>query len=339
MPHHTEYEFPSNSILFANGWVAGRTFLIDLQNPRQPRLAGQFTSVDGYSFPHSFARLPNGNVLATFQAQGDRYAPPGGLVELDTQGRGVRSVNAATPEVDLALVWPYSLVVLPDINRALSTNSEMGMPPWGDWDSYNHPSHVQLWSLDSLRHISNISLPEAEHGTYHVDPAEPRILSDGTVYVNTFSCGLYRLDGLEGSSPNAVFVHAFPGGTSLDTMCAVPVVYENYWIQPVPALSGLIVLDVSNSTEPVEVSRLMLDERYRMPHWVAADRTSGRIVVTGDDGSWVLIVDLDTETGALSVDEGFRDEGAEYSGIDFNRMQWPHGTTGPAVVHGALFGR
>ena len=33
MPHHTEYEDPSNDILFANGWVAGRTFMIDLRDP------------------------------------------------------------------------------------------------------------------------------------------------------------------------------------------------------------------------------------------------------------------------------------------------------------------
>ncbi len=66
MPHHTEYEYPSSEILFANGWVAGRTFMIDLRDPLEPRLAGQFTSIEGYSFPHSFARLPNGNVLATF---------------------------------------------------------------------------------------------------------------------------------------------------------------------------------------------------------------------------------------------------------------------------------
>ncbi len=78
MPHHTEYEYPSNDILFANGWVAGRTFLIDLRDPLEPQLVRQFTSVEGYSFPHSFARLPNGHVLATFQARGDRYAPPVG---------------------------------------------------------------------------------------------------------------------------------------------------------------------------------------------------------------------------------------------------------------------
>ena len=121
--------------------------------------------------------------------------------------------------------------------------------------------------------------------------------------------------------------------------CAVPVVYEHYWIQTVPALPGLIVLDVSDPAKPVEVSRLILDKRFPMPHWLAADRKSGRLVVTGDAASWVLIVDFDVETGALSVDEDFRDDGALHPGVDFDRMQWPHGETGGAVVHGALFGK
>ncbi len=187
--------------------------------------------------------------------------------------------------------------------------------------------------------MATVPLPEVEQGPYHIGPAEPRVLSDGTVYVNTFSCGLYRIDGLESASPKATFVHAFPGGTPLETFCGVPVVYEHYWIQTVPAVPGLSVLDVSDPAKPIEVSRLTLDERYRMPHWLAADRTSGRLVVTGVEASWVLIVDLDEESGALTVDEAFRDVGAVLPGVDFNRMHWPHGETGGAIVHGALFGK
>ena len=338
MPHHTEYEHPSNDILFANGWVAGRTFMIDLRDPLKPKLAGQFTSVEGYSFPHSFARLPNGNVLATFQAKGDHYAPPGGLVEIDTQGHGVRAADAATSEIDRTLTWPYSLVVLPQIDRAVSTSADMGMPPWDEW-TYHDTHHVQIWSLNELRLVASVPLPEVAHGPHHIGPAESRVLSDGTVYVNTFNCGLYRIEGIESTSPKAAFVYSFPGGTPMGMECAVPVVYEHYWIQTVPALPGLIVLDVSDPAEPVEVSRLILDKRFPMPHWLAADRKSGRLVVTGDAASWVLIVDFDVETGALSVDEDFRDDGAIYPGVDFDRMHWPHGETGGAVVHGALFGK
>lgn len=41
-PHHTEYEFPTRSILFANGWGAGQTFLINLKDPKRPRLESYF---------------------------------------------------------------------------------------------------------------------------------------------------------------------------------------------------------------------------------------------------------------------------------------------------------
>ena len=51
------------------------------------RPEADFTRAGGYSYPHSFARIPGGHVLATFQSIGDKYAPPGGLVELDEGGK------------------------------------------------------------------------------------------------------------------------------------------------------------------------------------------------------------------------------------------------------------
>src|SRR3954468_3155409 len=61
MPHHTEYEFPATGIMAANGWATSRTFMLDLRNPARPRVQSEFTSLGKYSFPHSFARLPNGH--------------------------------------------------------------------------------------------------------------------------------------------------------------------------------------------------------------------------------------------------------------------------------------
>jgi hypothetical protein len=336
MPHHTEYEYPPNDTLFANGWVTGQTFLIDLSEPLNPRLAGEFTSLDGYSYPHSFARLPDGNVLATFQSEGDRYAPPGGLVKMDTKGSVLESASSRTSDLPDSLNWPYSLTVLPEIDRVISTSADMGMPPWPEWE-YSYTNHVQIWSLGDLELLATIPLPEVQPGYYHIAPAEPRVLPDGSVYVSTFGCGLYRIDGLESDSPKAVFVHSFPGSIDMGSECAVPVVMGNYWIQPVAALPGIVVLDISNPDEPVEVSRLMLDMRFMMPHWTAADRTSNRIVITGHEMSWILIAELDPDTGELEIDNDFLDKNATHPGLDFNRERWPHGETGPAVVHGALF--
>lgn len=336
MPHHTEYEYPSNDTLFANGWVTGQTFVIDLNEPLNPQLIGEFTSLGGYSYPHSFARLPDDNVLATFQSEGDRYVPPGGLVKMDSKGTVIQSASSRTSDIPDSLNWPYSLTVLPEIDRVISTSADMGMPPWPEWE-YSYTNHVQIWSLSELELLATIPLPKVQPGYFHIAPAEPRVLPDGSVYVSTFGCGLYRINGIESYSPKAEFVHSFPGSIDMGSECAVPVVMGNYWIQPVAALPGIVVLDISNPEKPVEVSRLILDKRFMMPHWTAADRTSNRIVITEHGMSWVIIANLDLETGELEIDSDFRDKNATYPGIDFNRERWPHGETGPAVVHGALF--
>lgn len=334
LPHHTEYEYPAGGVLFANGWLAGETYLIDVATPSAPKLAGKFKSLGGYSYPHSFARLKNGNVLATFQGT-DGYGAPGGLVEIDPAGRAVRSVSVTTPDIPDDLAWPYSLAISPDGARAVVAMSEMGMPPFEEFDRTNH---VQVWSTDDLRLVASVALPQQTDGEHHLDPAEPRFLADGAVLVSTFTCGLYRIDGVDTDTPGAELVHTFPGGTTAHNACAVPVVVGDYWVQMVPEINGLIALDVSDPAAPREVSRLSLDAQFTMPHWVAADRKSGRLVATGMDGSWVLVVDIDPATGALSLDERFRDAGAAGPGVSFDRPAWPHGEAGKAVVHGALFG-
>ena len=338
MPHHVEYETPPGNVLVVNGWKAGHSFLVDLANPLEPRLAGQFKSAAGYSFPHSFARLPNHNILAVFQSAGDKYAPPGGLVELDPAGRPLRATSSATADIPTDLNWPYSLAVHPALDRVVTTSTDMGMPPIEEWQTHD-TRHVQIWSLSDLKLLASVPLPESGKGRHHIWPAEPRLLADGTVYVNTFTCGLYRLTDLDKAKPRAEFVHAFPGGTSFHDLCFVPVAIGRYWVQPVPALPGLIVLDVADPARPVEVSRFKLDERYHMPHWLAADRSSDRIVMTGDSASWVLVLKLDPKTGKLAIDPAFRDPGAATAGISFDRIEWPHGKTGKAVVHGAVFSR
>jgi hypothetical protein len=66
-PHHTEVEPAGNGHLLANGFHAGRTWLYDLSAPREPKILTSFGDVAGFSHPHSYTRLANGHVLATFQ--------------------------------------------------------------------------------------------------------------------------------------------------------------------------------------------------------------------------------------------------------------------------------
>ena len=121
-------------------------------------------------------------------------------------------------------------------------------------------------------------------------------------------------------------------------LCALPVVSGNYWVQTVPSIPALVSLDISNPYKPVEVSRLELGET-NWPHWISSDLNGERIVVTGYDGlsNRLLIVNIDKQTGGLSFDKRFKEEGAEEIGISFARESWPHGATGNAIPHGAVF--
>lgn len=329
MPHHVEYEFPANGMLFADGFTGNLTSLIDLRDPLKPKLAAQFKDMADYSFPHSYARTDAGNVLVTLQGMHGKYGAPGGVAELSPAGKVLRTASAKSAATADELVWPYSLAVAPGKDRAVVTMAEMGWPG----QPYKSTKQVQIWSVSDLKVLATIDLPESGQGEHHVDPAEPRVLADGTVFVGTFSCGVYRIDDAFGPKPKAVFVHAFPGGTEMHNSCAVPVVVGKYYVQTVPEINGLIALDVSDPKKPVEASRIVFDQKFHMAHWIAADRKSDRMVVTGNDMSWALVVKIDPATGAMKVDETLPD------GINFDRASWPHGNSGPAKVHGALFGQ
>ena len=116
-PHHTEHELAADRRLFANGFGSGRTFIFDLSDPVHPRLAGELGDVKGYTHPHSFLRLPSGNVLATFQMRHVAGGmEPGGLVELTPAGATVRSGSAVTPGADTGL-RVYSAGIVPPLDR------------------------------------------------------------------------------------------------------------------------------------------------------------------------------------------------------------------------------
>jgi hypothetical protein len=105
----------------------------------------------------------------------------------------------------------------------------------------------------------------------------------------------------------------------------------------VGGLNALIALDVSNPARPVEVSRLDADPTFR-PHWLAKDPRSDRIIVGAENGgeNRMLMARIDTASGRLSWDESFRSADGRL-GVSFVRGAWPHGPTGEAFGHAALF--
>src|SRR5436309_14645548 len=73
-PHHTEFEMPAGGYLLANAFEAGSTTVFDLREPQHPAVVASFGDVGGYMHPHTYVRLANGHVLATFQCHGG-HAP------------------------------------------------------------------------------------------------------------------------------------------------------------------------------------------------------------------------------------------------------------------------
>lgn len=331
-PHHTEHELSADRQLFANGFASGQSFIFDLTDPGQPRLAGQFGDLEGYGHPHSFLRLPGGNVLATFQMRhGANGLTPGGLVELTPAGQVVRSRSADAPGLDPA-TRVYSAGVVPALDRIVTTTTDMA----ADSDA---SSQVQIWRLSDLELLTTIRLPHGPLGDEGLLSAEPRLMADGrTVLVSTFNCALYLMDGLDGETPSARLVASFPrkDGES----CAIPVVAGNYYLVTVPAWSAVVSLDISDPSRPREVSRLTLGSAD-VPHWLALSPDQRRVVVTGYEGmaSRVVIARFDPASGQLSIDERFREEGAAEPGFSMAGRTWPHGGDAAGRPHGAVFSR
>ena len=329
VPHHTEHEMPADARLFANGFGSGQTFIFDMSEPAHPRLDGQFGDVAGMMHPHSFLRLPNGNVLATFQMQHDSLGvAPGGLAELTNRGVLVRHASANSSGVDRR-IRPYSAVIIPKLDRIVTTTTDMN----GDAEI---PS-IQLWRLSDLQLLKTFDLPQGPRGDEAWLTAEPRLLADGrTVLVSTFDCGLYLLRGLDGRSPAGQLVASFP--RKKGTYCAVPVIAGHYYLVTVPVWNAVVSLDISNPAKPREVSRVVLGQQD-VPHWIALEPNHRRVVITGygDLKHRVILANFDEATGRLTIDERFRDRGATDSGMRMDNKTWLHGGSYPAEPHGAVF--
>lgn len=317
VPHHTEHALAADGLLLANGFATGQTFTFDLNTPTEPRIISQIGDLAGYSHPHTFERLPNGNVLATFQMGHDSAGmTPGGLVEMTPRGEVLRSSSSFGPGVDRGL-RTYSALPIPALDRIVSTTTDMD-----DANPYT-ANQLQVWRLSDLTLLHTISLPQGPRGDEANYTAEPRLLEDGrTVLVSTFNCGLYLLEGLEGDAPSGRMVASFP--RKEDTYCAIPVVTGNHYLVTVPSYPAVVSLDISDPTQPREVGRVMFPESD-VPHWIALEPNTRRVVVTGYGtlAGRVVMATFDSATGALALDARFREEGATEPGIRLAGR--PHG--------------
>src|SRR5687767_11131286 len=235
---------PAHGRLLANGFGAGRTWLFDLTDPVRPQILTAFDGLAGFSHPHTFVRLANGNVLATFQyrsltmpgassgaveaahgamhrgASASVERSTGGLVEMDERGTVIRSGSASDAAIASKWIYPYSVLPLPDIDRAVSTTTDMDEAhekATAEW--------LQIWRLSDLTLLRSIALEPGPFGDEHQYTGEPLLLADGkSIYVHAFNCGLYLLRDVESLEPATRLVHTFEGED-----CGVPIRTGHFW--------------------------------------------------------------------------------------------------------------
>lgn len=320
MAHHTNYEMPADSTVFASDYMSGDGYVFDLKQPTNPKLVATFQAAGPYTHSHSFDRLPNGNTLTTYQFKGQPDVAAGALVELSPTGQVLRTSDASDAATE-PFIRPYSLVAVPTLDRVVTTSASM-LPT----DKSSHV--IQIWRLSDLKLIKSVVLPSPPRFASAIakNAAEPRLLGDGkTVLVVTSGCGLYQVTDLAGQNPGARFVYDF-GYRS----CGVPTVAGHYWIQTGMSGHSLVSVDVSDLSHVKEAGRLTLRDD-ELPHWVSKESGGDRIVITGFGSlaTHVLFANINPQSGALKLDP---------HRIDFDR-RWPDGWNGPAMPHGSLFSR
>src|SRR5207342_2894660 len=119
LAHHTDYEMPADHTLLANDFYGNRTWLFDLSKPLAPKVRWSSADAGPLSFAHSFARLPDGNMVATFQRGDHANRTPGGIAEFASDGRLLRWSSAADPRSH-EFVRPYSLAIVPKLDRIVT---------------------------------------------------------------------------------------------------------------------------------------------------------------------------------------------------------------------------
>src|SRR6185436_9505995 len=182
----------------------------------------------------------------------------GGLVEMDERGHPFRSGSANDSQIEDKRIYPYSVVALPEFDRAISTTTDMDHA-----DTTQTSQWVQIWRLSDLKLLRSIAVQPGPRGDENQLTGEPQVLCDGrSVYIHTFNCGLYLLRGIDRPEPTVAFVAAFEGKG-----CGVPIVTGHCWLQTVPDAHALIALDIVNPDQPRETSRVVIGDD-ESPHWI-----------------------------------------------------------------------
>jgi hypothetical protein len=347
MPHHTEYSLPRpGEKLWANAHHAEEILLLDWSNPARVQISARLKSPAPFRFPHDFKRLSDGAMMVGFLRSegsspeaGDETMPGnhGGIAEYRADGTFVRASSAAAEGLPHP-VRPYSFLEIDNGRRLVTTSAAMMEKSSADI--------VQIWRRSDLKLLHTLVVPDGAGADGKAVPAAAgapfaaKSMADGSILVSTYGCGFYRLTGAEGEEPRLTHVLTLSPDAADDKRgsCGVPSMRGKYWVHPIGKEGRVVTFDVSDPTAPREVDSLLIAEGFA-PHWTALDPLSDRVVVGAEAGmeEAMVILRLDSETGKLRFDNRLTDSKGRKGFIDFARESWPHGKTGPAWGHAALF--
>jgi hypothetical protein len=233
------------------------------------------------------------------------------------------------------------MVPMLDIDRLVTTSAPME-------EDYS-ADVVQIWRYSDLKLLHTIQVPPGRSADGSPLPGAarypfgPRLMPDGSILMNSFGCGFYRLTGIASGRPQLDNVYTIqapdaPQPGRVRGACSIPSVVGKHWIMPVGRANTIVVLDVLDPAAPKEVSRLGMPADFH-PHWSAKDPRSGRVVIGaelgGEQGMFILL--FDEQTGRLRFDQTIVSPSGKIGYIDLEVQQWPHRASGAAWAHAALF--
>ena len=360
MVHHMEYTAPpAGEPIFMNAHHHELTLAVDVSDPAAPTIVKSFGPPQDLRFPHDYQRTPKGTRLVGFlRSEGaspnsDESTNPGnhgGIAEYTKDGEFIRATSASVPGYEKA-IRPYAFKMLPEIDRFTVTSAPMMEQSWADVvQIYRYSDFQLLHTLDlqtGVDHLGNeVSGQNGAGFGQHTLP-------DGSIFLNSYGCNFYHLTGIEGETPKLDLVYSVETDPAenpdhIRGACGIPVLIGQYWIQPIGAKQQVVVLDISDPTKPKEAFRLGTPEGFA-PHWLGKDPAGNRLILGaelgGEQGFYMLR--FDAASGAMEFDPDFaeyrtdsplnifRSKSVGYISLD--REEWPHGNSGTAWGHAAVF--
>jgi len=317
MPHHMEYiRPPIGEPIFMNAHHRELTMIVDVEDVQDVKIKKTFKPPAPFRFPHDYTRTPSGTRLVGFlRSEGASPNPEektspgnhGGIAEYTIDGELIRTASAAVEGYKKA-IRPYAFALLPEKDRLIVTSAPMMEQSWADV--------IQIYRYSDFKLLHTMELDVGRRDGKAVDGSQaagfgPRVLDDGSVFLNSYGCAFYHLTGIDSEKPQLKMVHALKtkptdNPNKIRGACGIPHRIGQYWVQPVGLESKVVVLDISNPGKPEEVQHLTIPGGFQ-PHWLAKDPRGNRLVLGAEMGfeEGFFVFRFDEKTGHLMFDTNF----------------------------------